>query len=54
MAQDLPAAARRLQASGPFAGQSIVARIVALIEQRSALTTRRLLEGHDEGDDPDA
>jgi serine/threonine-protein kinase HipA len=54
MAQDLPAAARRLKASGPFAGQAIVSTIAALIEQRSALTTRRLLEGHDEGDDPDA
>lgn len=54
MAQDLPAAARQLQDSGPFAGQAIVSTIAALIEQHSALTVRRLLEGHDESDDPDA
>lgn len=44
LAHDLPAAARELQGSLPFADQSIVATIVKLIEQRSALTTRRLLE----------
>jgi serine/threonine-protein kinase HipA len=44
MAQDLPGVARQLQASPPFSNQSIVAKIVALIEQRSALTVRRLLE----------
>jgi serine/threonine-protein kinase HipA len=44
MAQDLPTAARQLQALPPFAGQPIVAQIVALIEQRSALTARRLHE----------
>ena len=44
MAQDLPTAARQLQALPPFAGQHIVAQIVAVIEQRSALTARRLLE----------
>ena len=43
MAQGLPAVARQLQALPPFSGQSIVARIVALIEQRSALTVQRLL-----------
>lgn len=47
MAQDLPGAARQLQATPPFSDQSIVARIVAVIEQRSALTVRRLLEGGD-------
>jgi serine/threonine-protein kinase HipA len=47
MAQDLPGVARQLEASPPFANQSIVARIVALIEQRSGLTVRRLLEGGD-------
>jgi serine/threonine-protein kinase HipA len=43
MAQGLPGVARQLQALPPFSGQSIVARIVALIEQRSALTVQRLL-----------
>ena len=45
MAKDLPAAARQLQASPPFVGQSIVAKIAAVIEQRAALTARRFLEG---------
>lgn len=53
MAQDLPGSARRLQASAPFADQSIVARIIALIEKRSALTARRLLEGGDETEEQD-
>ena len=44
MAQDLPATAHQLQAASPFADHPIVARIVALIERRSALT-KRLLEG---------
>jgi len=35
VAQNLPRAARQLQALSPFANQSIVARIVALIEQRA-------------------
>ena len=48
MAQDLPVVARQLQATPPFANEPIVARIVTLIEQRSSLTTRRLLEGDDE------
>jgi len=43
MAKDLPGVACQLQASPPFADQSIVGSIVALIEQRSALTARRLL-----------
>ena len=42
IAQDLPDAARQLQALPLFSNQSIVAKIVALIERRSALTTRRL------------
>jgi serine/threonine-protein kinase HipA len=45
MAQDLPGAARQLQALPTFAGQPLVARIVAVIEKRSALTARRLLSG---------
>jgi serine/threonine-protein kinase HipA len=44
LAQDLPTATRQLQASPAYADQPIVAKIVALIEQRSALTTRRLLK----------
>lgn len=42
MAQELPAAAARLQAAPTFQGVAIVDRIVAVIEQRSALTVRRL------------
>ena len=42
-AQDLPGVARQLQTSAPFAGQPIVDMIIALIEQRSAMTARRLL-----------
>jgi len=53
MAQDLPAAARQLQTSPPFADQAIVSKIVALIEQRSALTARRLREGDAETEDRD-
>jgi serine/threonine-protein kinase HipA len=49
LAQDLPVATRQLQASPAFADQPVVARIVALIDQRSALTARRLLvEGGDD------
>ncbi len=53
MAQDLPSGARQLQASPPFAGRSIVAKIIVLIEQRSALIARRLLEGVDETEEQD-
>ena len=42
MAQALPAAAHQLQALPPFAGQPVVAHIVALLERRSALTAKRL------------
>ena len=48
IAQDLPGVARQLQALPPFAGQAIVDRIVVLIEQRSALTVRRLFDNMDE------
>jgi serine/threonine-protein kinase HipA len=44
IAQDLPAIARQVQTSAPFSDQRIIAKIVALIEQRSALTVRRLTE----------
>jgi len=43
IAQDLPNAARQLQTLSLFSNQPIVAKIVALIDKRSALTTRRLL-----------
>jgi serine/threonine-protein kinase HipA len=42
-AQDLPGVARQLQTEAPFAGQPIVNMIIALIEERSAMTARRLL-----------
>ena len=45
IAEDLPSVARQLKASPTFQGQPMSAQIVALIEQRSALTMRRLLEG---------
>jgi serine/threonine-protein kinase HipA len=51
MARDLPASARQLQASPPFADQAIIAKIVTLIEQRSALTMRRLFQGGGESED---
>jgi hypothetical protein len=44
MAQELPQVARQLQALSSFAGQPIVNKIIALIEQRSELTVRRMLE----------
>ncbi len=52
MAQELPNAARQMQASTPFADQPIVARIVALIERRSALTVQRLVEEREHGQSP--
>ena len=45
MARDLPGVARQLQTTPPFADQTILDRVVTLIEQRSALTARRLLDG---------
>lgn len=53
MAQGLPGVAYQLQALPSFSGQSIVARIVDLIEQRSALTARRLLDGRDKTEESD-
>ena len=44
IAQDLPAAARKLQSAPPFADHPLIAKIVALIDQRAALTVRRLTE----------
>ena len=45
MAHDLPGVARQLQASPPFAGAAIIDKVGALIEERSALTARRLAAG---------
>jgi serine/threonine-protein kinase HipA len=45
MAQTLPIAARQVQATALFENRPIIARIVALIEQRAALTVRRLTDG---------
>jgi serine/threonine-protein kinase HipA len=45
IAEYFPIVARQLKASPPCLGQPLSAQIVALIEQRSALTMRRLLEG---------
>lgn len=44
LAKSLPATARKLQSDSghSFAGNAVVERIIALIEQRCALTTRRL------------
>lgn len=53
MAQELPLAARQLQTSPAFVDQLIVVKIVAVIEQRSKLTLRRLLEGGNETEEDD-
>lgn len=45
MAQALPKAARTLQAMPMFEGEPLIEQIVTLIEQRAALTVRRLTEG---------
>lgn len=42
IAQDLPVAAQKLQASPPFKDHPLIAKIVTLIEQRVALTVSRL------------
>jgi serine/threonine-protein kinase HipA len=43
IAQDLPALARKVQALPPFANETVIAKIVTLIDQRAALTVRRLI-----------
>jgi serine/threonine-protein kinase HipA len=45
IAQQLPAVARSLQATQPFAGRPIIAKMIELMDQRTALTIRRLTEG---------
>jgi len=53
LAKKLPVTARKLQSDPDrgFAGNSVVERVIALIEQRCALTIRRLTE-HPSPDDP--
>ena len=45
IAQQLPAIARSLQATPPFAGRPIIDKMIDLMDQRTALTIRRLTEG---------
>lgn len=45
IAQQLPAVARSLQATPPFAGRPIIDKMIDLMDQRTALTIRRLTEG---------
>lgn len=47
MAKTLPKAARTLQATPMFAGEPVIEQIATLIEQRAALSVRRLTEGDD-------
>ncbi len=56
IAQQLPAVARRIQATAPFAGRPLIHKMVELMDQRTALTSRRLTEGepHAQVDDEDA
>ena len=44
IAQQLPTVARQLQTSQPFVGQQIIAKMIELMDQRAALTMRRLSE----------
>jgi serine/threonine-protein kinase HipA len=44
IAQQLPTVARQLQALQPFVGQPIIAKMIELMDQRAALTMRRLSE----------
>lgn len=45
IAQQLPAVARSIQATQPFAGRPIIDKMIDLMDQRTALTIRRLTEG---------
>ena len=45
IAQQMPAVARSLQATPPFAGRPIIDKMINLMNQRTALTIRRLIEG---------
>jgi hypothetical protein len=44
LAERLPPIARRLQAKRPYQDQALIEKIVSLIEQRCALTSRRFCE----------
>jgi serine/threonine-protein kinase HipA len=50
LAHGLPSVARQVEASLPFTGEPIVARIINLIDQRSQVTIQRLLENSDEAE----
>ena len=52
LARNLPASARKLQSDPDrgFAGNAVAEKIVALIEQRCALTIRRLTETAADGE----
>ena len=45
IAQQLPAVARSIQATPPFAGRPIIDKMIDLMDQRTVLTIRRLTEG---------
>lgn len=45
IAQQLPAVARSIQATPPFTGRPIIDKMIDLMDQRTALTIRRLIEG---------
>jgi serine/threonine-protein kinase HipA len=45
IAQQLLAVARRVQATAPFAGRPLIHKMVELMDQRTALTRRRLTHG---------
>lgn len=45
IARQLPAVARRIQATAPFARRPIINKMVEWMDQRTALTIRRLTEG---------
>ena len=44
IAQELPQAVGKLQSEPAFSGNELINKIAALIEQRCALTLRRLVE----------
>ena len=45
IAQQLPAVARCIQGTAPFAGRPLINKMVELMDQRTALTSRRLTHG---------
>jgi serine/threonine-protein kinase HipA len=49
LAHEMPAATRQLQATPAFSGNAVVEQITNLVEQRSALTIRRLTDENEQG-----